>query len=129
MPLHIWDQLSERSDSQIGFQELLGVVLILGTFAPLVAGRLWVCFGDNDGIAYALARGGGHNPESNMIIGKNWIRLACCDTDLHAARVESDSNIADGSSRDSFELLHAIGARFVEPVLPVWIHDIWQCNE
>ena len=80
-PQHVWEQLSVRADSQIGFQELLGVVLILGTFAPLVAGRLWVCFGDNDGITYALARGGGHNPESNMIIRKNWIHLACCDTD------------------------------------------------
>ena len=57
-PLNIWDQLGARSDSQIGFQELLGVVLVLGTFSPLVAGSLWVGFGDNDGITHALAKGG-----------------------------------------------------------------------
>ena len=28
-PQHVWDQLRPREDSQIGFQELLGVVLIL----------------------------------------------------------------------------------------------------
>lgn len=128
-PQHVWEQLTERSDSQIGFQELLGVVLILGTFAPLVAGRLWVGFGDNDGITHALARGGGHNPESNMIIGKIWLHLASLDTDLHAARVESAANIADGPSRDSFDLLQVIGARFVEPKLPEWIHDIWHCKD
>ena len=88
-PLHIWDQLSVRSDSQIGFQELLGVVLVLGTFSPLVAGSLWVGFGDNDGVTHALAKGGGHNPECNMIIGKIWMHLAALDADLHAAKVET----------------------------------------
>ena len=70
MPLHIWDQLSERSDSQIGFQELLGGVLVLGTFSPLVAGFLRVGFGENDEITHALAKGGGHKPECFMIFGK-----------------------------------------------------------
>ena len=76
----------ERSDCQIGFQELLGVVLILGTFSSLLTGKLWVSFGDNDGVQYALARGGGHNPESNMIIGKIWMQLATFDTDLRRPR-------------------------------------------
>jgi len=122
-PQHVWDQLVERSDCQIGFQELLGVVLILGTFSSLLTGKLWVGFGDNDGVQYALARGGGHNPESNMIIGKIWMQLATFDTDLHAARVDSESNIADGPTRDSFELLTRVQASFVEP--PDWLHDIW----
>ena len=124
-PQHVWDQLVERSDCQIGFQELLGVILILGTFSSLLTGKLWVGFGDNDGVQYALAQGGGHNPESNMIIGKIWMQLATFDTDLHAARDESEANIADGPTRDSFELLTRIQAKFVEPILPDWLHDIW----
>ena len=97
-----------------------------GYLSPLIAGRLWVGFGDNDGIQYALARGGGHNPESNMIIGKIWLHLANINTDSHATRVESAANIADGPSRDSFELLNSMHARFVEPQLPDWLHDLWQ---
>ena len=57
------------------------------------------------------------------------VHLADCDTDLHAARVESASNIADGPTRDYFELLHVLGARFVEPRLPDWLHDVWNCSE
>ena len=128
-PLHICDQLSVRSDSQIGFQELLGVVFVLGTFAPLVAGSLWVGFGDHDGITHALAKGGGHNPECNMIIGKIWMHLAALDADLHAARVESEANIADGPTRDMFDHLEALNAKYVSPQLPDWIHDIWHSDQ
>ena len=34
MPQHVWDLLRPREDSQIGFQELLGVALILSPLAP-----------------------------------------------------------------------------------------------
>ena len=128
-PPHIWDQLSARSDAQIGFQELLGVVLVLGTFPHLVAGSLWVGFGDNDGITHALAKGGGHNPECNMVIGKIWLHLAALDVDLHAVRVESEANIADGPTRDMFDHLQALKAVYVSPKLPDWIHDIWYMED
>ena len=62
-PQHVWDQLRPREDSQIGFQKLLGVVLILGTFGSLLRSSLCVGFGDNDGVTYALTRGGGHSME------------------------------------------------------------------
>ena len=124
-PQHVWAQLAPRDDSQIGFQELLGIVLIIGTFPELIAGALWVGFGDNDGITHSLAKGGGHNPECNMVIGKIWMHLASCDSDLHAARVETKANIADGPSRDDFSLLQRLNAKYVNPALPDWIHDIW----
>ena len=85
-------------------------------------------FGDNDGVTHSLARGGGHNPECNVIIGKVWLAISELDLDLHAARVESHANIADGPSRDFFEYLHSLHATFIEPKLPDWINDIWLCD-
>jgi len=127
-PQHLWDQLTPREDSQIGFQELLGIVLLLGTFEQYLAGALWVSFGDNDGITHAIAKGGGHSEESNMTIGKLWLSVASLDIDLHVARVESAANIADGPSRDDLSLVRELQATFVEPILPHWIHDLWHAD-
>ena len=127
-PDHVWQQLQHRDDSQIGFQELLGIVLLLGSFHSLLQGSLWLSFGDNDGVTHSLARGGGHNPECNVVIGKVWLAISELDLDLHAARVESHANIADGPSRDFFEYIHSLQATYVEPHLPTWIDDIWLCD-
>ena len=124
-PQWLWDQLLPRGDAQIGFQELLGVVLALGTFGSQLSGSLWVSFIDNDGVMHALLNGGGRSPEINSVIGRLWLHLAEADIDLHAARVESAANIADGPTRDYFDNLAAINARFVNPILPDWMHSIW----
>ena len=127
-PDHIWAQLAPREDSQIGFQELLGFVLLLGTFEHLLSGSLWLSFGDNDGVTYSVAKGGGHSEESNMTIGKVWMAVASIDADLHVARVESAANIADGPTREDLSKLEQLGASFVEPCLPHWIHDVWHSD-
>ena len=124
-PPHVWQQLSPRDDSQIGFQELLGFVLLLGTFHMALAGAAWISFGDTDGITHSVSKGGGHHDECNVVIGKVWLGLAKLDCDLHVARVESKANIADGPPRDDFSMLHALGAVLVEPVLPNWINHVW----
>ena len=93
-------QLAARQVSQIGFQELLGLVLVTGTFPWAVSGSLWVGFCDNDGVLHALSKGGGHNTECNLLIGKVWLHLADADCDLCVGRVESKANIADGPTRD-----------------------------
>ena len=101
-PQTVLSQLVAREDSQIGFQELLGLVLVLGTFPFAVSGSLWVGFCDNDGVSFAVAKGGGRNPECNLLIGKVWMQLAESDCDLFVGRVESKSNIADSRLRGSW---------------------------
>ena len=99
--------------------------MLLGTFHKAFAGAACIGFGDNDGITHSVSKGGGHNKVCNVVIGKVWLEVAKLDCDLHVARVESKTNLADGPSRDDFGMLHAIGAVFVEPVLPDWINDVW----
>ena len=84
-PQHLWQQLAPRDDEQIGFQELLGLVLLLGTFRSEIQGSSWVSFGDNDGITHAVEKGGRHNEECNMVIEKLWLQVAELDCDLQVA--------------------------------------------
>ena len=48
--------------------------------------------------------------------------------DLHAARVESAANIADGPTREDLSMIEHLGAKYCEPVLPEWIHDVWHAD-
>lgn len=124
-PPKVWDLLLDRGDHQIGFQELLGVLLVWGTFSHLMNGALWMAFVDNDGVLHALTKGGGGGPESFACIGKLWLELSSSQTDLHCARVESAANIADGPTREQFELLEQLKAEWVSPRFPFWFERLW----
>ena len=58
-PDTIWNQLLQREDNQIGFQEMLSVILAWCTFQDFLHGSLWTSYGDNDGVLHAIANGGG----------------------------------------------------------------------
>lgn len=124
-PDHIWDQLVERGDNQIGIQEMPGVVLAWGTFRRFLQGSLWTAFVDNDGVLGAILKGGSGAPEVNIAVGQLWLDLATDVVGLHAARVESKANVADGPSRGDFSEVHRLGAVWTEPVLPPWAYDLW----
>ena len=124
-PSEILKLLLDRGDHQIGFQELLGIILVWGTFEHLLQGALWLAFVDNDGVLHALTKGGGGGPESFACIGKLWLELAYGQIDLHCGRVESAANIADGPTREQFDLLGQLKATWVPPILPPWVQQMW----
>ena len=124
-PDFVWGQLLDRGDSQIGFQEMLGLLLVWETFQSWLAGALWVSFVDNDGVLHAVMKGGGGGPERNNVVGRLWLKLAAASVDLHVARVESGANPADGPTRDFFEVLQRVKAKWVEPQLPSWLQHLW----
>ncbi|CAE8612287.1 unnamed protein product [Polarella glacialis] len=108
-PEWLWDQVLDRGDNQIGFQELLGVILAWGTFSHVLQGAaLWTAYVDNDGVLHALANGGGGGPESNrelkfapVIFPKVW------------SEVNLRSFITWSERADSDELNEALGIVFV----------------
>ena len=124
-PEAIWEQLLDRGDFQIGFQELLGLLLAWGTFGHLLARTCWVAFVDNDGVLHAVMKGGGGGPESFACIGHLWLDLAAAQVDLHVGRVESAANPADGPTRDSLEVLQRMKATWMQPRLPSWVQHFW----
>ena len=87
----------------------------LGHIFTFVERALWLAFVDNDGLLHALTKGRGGGPESCACIGRLWLELAYCQTDLHCGRVESEANIADGPTRDQFEFAGQLKATWVNP--------------
>ena len=54
-----------------------------------------------------------------------WQDMATRDVSLLLGRVESYSNIADGSSRNDLSHVLALQAKFIEPVYPAWVLSTW----
>lgn len=125
LPQHVWDQLLERGDHQIGFQEAAAVLLCQFTFPDLLDGALWLSFVDNDGVMGGFIKGASRQPETNLMMGKFWLRAAARKQAVNFWRVESKANIADGPTRHDLELLQELGAQEREPVWPDWFFDLW----
>ena len=124
VPDAIWDQLLDRGDCQIGYQEFLAVVLGYSTFRRKSA--MSIGFIDNDGVLGALMKGSANHPEVNTGIGMLWLDFAVDDVSFFGARVESKANISDEPSRDKFDTLARLGAEYVPPRLPSWAWNLWQ---
>ena len=69
VPDDLWGQLLPRGDHQIGWQELLAVMLALETFAGHLCGSLWLSFVDNEGSLGGLVKGSTGHPETNAHCG------------------------------------------------------------
>ena len=107
-------------------QELLAVPLLLATFAGLLQHQLLLVAIDNQGVLGSLLSGRAGADDMNMCIGKLWLDIAASSIGLHVVRVESKSNLADGTTRESLGQLEALNTRFVDPKLPKWVYDIWE---
>ena len=118
-------QLLERRDQQIGFQEMLAMVLGIATFTDLLRGTLLLNFCDNDGVRVSTQKGGGASPEVSHLVSHVWRTCASEQIALYVARVESHANLADAPSRGHFEDLRTLGATYVKAVLPPWAQDLW----
>jgi hypothetical protein len=124
-PPEVWAQLLERGDNQIGVQEALAVILCLATFHEHLVGVRWYGFIDNSGVMHNFLKGSSKSPETNEMIGQFWLQLARNGTSFRAGQVESAANPADGPTRENLLLMQALGARYVEPVLPAWKSKLW----
>ena len=119
-------QLLPRRDNQITMQEFLAVPLLLATFAAPLQHSMALLAVDNQGVLGALISGRAGVDDLNMAVGKTWLMIADAMAALHVVRVESDSNIADGPTREKLEVLRSLNAEFVEPVLPDWLRSLWE---
>ena len=77
------------------------------------------------GVLHALTQGSGGGAEVNQLASALWLDLAHSQIALHLRRVESHANIADGPTRDRFDMIEQCAAQWVEPRLPSWARGIW----
>ena len=77
--------------------------------------RVWT---DNAGAERSLVKGCAKAADHNDLVHAIWLlalRLRCA---LWAERACSEDNLADLPSRESYECLEQLGARWVPPVVP-----------
>ena len=103
VPENVWGQLLPRRDNQITMQEFLAVPLLLATFAAPLQHSMALLAVDNQGVLGALISGRAGVDDLNMAVGKTWLMIADAMAALHVVRVESDSNIADGPTRENLK--------------------------
>ena len=110
--------LTVRRDAQIMGLELLAVVLGLSSFASQLSGKCVRVWEDNSAAESVMLRGSAASTDHNMIAHSVWLiaaKLRCC---LWIERVASADNIADDPSREDYEAMKEIGARWVRPRMP-----------
>ena len=126
VPSALVSQFLPRGDNQIGMLELLAPILALGTWPETFCNVLWTAWIDNQGVLHNLLKGGSLAEDANVLIGRMWMHLASCDSDLFVERVESKSNVADGPTRHDFSDVTRLQASFSKPVWPQWASEIWK---
>ena len=114
----VMQTFAARKDSQIMGLELLAILVGLQTFASRLSGltvRIWT---DNTGGENALRAAAAKCEDHNLIVHAIWLMAAKAGIGLWIERVGSHDNISDEPSRESYELLEAVGAKWEEPRLP-----------
>ena len=104
------------------------MVLALGTFEKDIDGQFRTIFCDNQAVLNIFLNGAAAAAagDLNVVTGKLWMEIVVRCISVNMVRVESKANIADGPTRDRFELLQELQSQFVAPVWPAWIHDFWR---
>ena len=105
--------------------ELVAVVLLLETFADLLLDTFLLVWIDNEAVLTMCLTGRSRAIDANQVVGRLWLQLAQLRCGFYGARVESAANPIDGPTRGDHNLLHRLGAQFVEPRWPQWLSKIW----
>lgn len=114
-PLEITQLWQERRDQQIMGLELLSIALGLSVFEKEIAGRKLVIHSDNTGAECCTRRGSARAFDHCSLIHQMWTHIAALGVFAWITRVPTDDNFADLPSRQSYDLLNAVGAEWREP--------------
>ena len=65
--------------------------------------------------------------DHNMLSYAFWLQAARDRINIHINRVDTKVNIADDPSRGDFEIMNALGAEFLKPIIPkvIWNPENW----
>ena len=108
---------SPRGDNQILRLELLAIALGLVTFGNSLRDRSIRVFSYNVGSEHAARRGSARSFDHGCIVHSLWKRSLHLKAPLWIERVPTKENLADLPSREKYELLHAMGAIWLPPIL------------
>ena len=103
--------------------ELLAIAFGLSTFSDSLVGRRIFLWSDNTGSEYAVRRGSARCFDHCCLVHSILMKALDLKAELVVDRVPTDVNVADLPSREEYQLLLDLGARFVPPVLDERFYD------
>ena len=126
-PAEVLATFVARKDAQIMGLEILAVVFGLCAFLQQLRGKLVRIWVDNIGGELALSKGAARSRDHNLLIHSVWHMSVKHAFGVWVERVPSSLNIADEPSREQYDTLRALGARWVEPTLApeLWDPSAW----
>ena len=115
-------------DNNITNLELLAIVLGMSTFAHRLAGQNVRIWSDNTGSEWITRKGAAKNENANKAVHALWSLAALKHIGVWVDRVPTDANIADGPSREKYEVLEdVLQAEWVTPIIldSFYTPDCW----
>lgn len=127
VPQKLLEIFTSRRNNQIQGLEMLAAALGLSTFSKHCESRTTRLWSDNVSAEYSIKKGSARSFDHSTIAHCIWKQAAQLHTELWISRVPSKENIADLPSRQQFELLNNLGAKWVSPKLAddYWQPDSW----
>jgi len=127
-PSELLNTFQNRNDEQIMGKELLAIVLGLCTFTPLLKDKCVRIWTDNAGGEGALKKGRAKANDHNLLVHATWLFAAQNNIGVQIERVPTDDNISDEPSREKYDLMNAIGAKWHAPVIAdnFWHPTKWE---
>jgi hypothetical protein len=101
--------LIPRDDAQIMAFELLAIYYGLVAFAPLLRGRTFRVWTDNEGCRGSMSSGRARAVDHNLIVHLIWRECFRGCMSPWFSRVPSDDNVSDGPTRGEFRVADALG--------------------
>jgi len=115
LPEEIVDKWSARGVKQLIFEaELLPYVIAMQVFAEHIRGCNLLVFIDNEAARYSWIAASAHSDIASFIVSEGARLESELAISPYFCRVPTHSNLADGPSRDDFELCFKLGATRVE---------------
>ncbi len=104
-------------------QEFLSILIGFITFVDIIRGcngRVWT---DNAGGEGALRKGASKSEDHNLLVHGTWLFAAKHMIGTHVERVGTKDNFSDVPSRESYELLEAVGTEWHAPKVIVQLRE------
>ena len=95
--------------------ELVAVPTAFLTWKSRLRGKKAILFTDNSACQSALIRGYTAQEDAAEVVNLTWITLSQLRCSCWFDRVDSESNIADGPSRNNFKFMDNLNAKKVDP--------------
>jgi hypothetical protein len=108
-----------RGDAQIMSLEVLAIMMGLETFLPILKGRTFRVWTDNEGAKGSITSGAARCSDHNLMVHRIWSLCYKHCLNPWYARVPTDENVSDGPTRSDHSVVQALGCLLVQAQVPI----------